>query len=305
MKFGMRRPESALLKNARRRSQAWVLAEKSTDKHILWAELKKIRAGFAAARKRNSSKAGEQALPDFVRRTLEQGRVLFQSALLGIEDAIRPEERLQQITIEDGELSPRVYVATKNYLDAVEMDFQEESCRAYLQEVEKAGIFEMGEIWLLSPMLQLHLLSEVSLLVQKPNEELPSDSGQRIEGLFGALIRVQKASWKDTFQSLSVTEAILCEDPVGAYAKMDFRNCGSYRDAVEELSRYSSKTEDEIAQVAISMAQAGLARFPAGSRLAQRHGHVGYYLVDKGRVYLEKEIGYRAPRYGICAGRSA
>jgi cyclic beta-1,2-glucan synthetase len=285
--------DSALLENARRHSQAWVLAEKSTDKRVLWTELKKIRVRFAAARKRTSSRAGEQALPDFVRRPLEQGRVLFQSALMGIEDAIRPEEQLQQITGDGGQLLPRAYVAAKDYLDAVQMDFQENSCLAYLQTVEKAGIFEMGEIWLLSSMLQLHILAEVSQIVQRPNGELPADSGERIEQLAAILVRVQKASWKTTFQSLSVTEAILCEDPVGAYAKMDFRNCGSYRDAVEELSKYSGKTEDGVARIAVSMARAGFARFPAGSRLAQRHGHVGYYLVDKGRVYLEKEIGYR------------
>ena len=190
-------------------------------------------------------------------------------------------------------VTPASLRGRRDYLDAVQMDFQENSCLAYLQTVEKTGIFEMGEIWLLSSMLQLHILAEVSRIVQKPNAELPADSGERIEKLAATLVRVQKASWKATFQSLSVTEAILCEDPVGAYAKMDFRNCGSYRDAVEELSKYSGKTEDEVARIAVNMARAGLARFPAGSRLAQRHGHVGYYLVDKGRVYLEKEIGYR------------
>jgi len=285
--------DRALLEHARKTSEAWKLTGKSADKSRLREELKRIRSVLANTGTRDAGDPLKREMLEILGRQLRQGRLLLQSALMSVEDSLHTTEKWPQIDVEGGETLPRSYVAVKSYLQAVNMEFDEASLRSYLQIVQRSGIFEQKEIWLLSPMLQLNLLREVSEAVQKAKTVSPGDASRQVESLFAALVRAQKASWKDTFQLLSVTEAVLREDPAEVYGQMDFRSCDSYREAVQELSRFSNKPEEEIAEIAVKMARAGLSRFPAGSRRAQRHGHVGYYLVDKGRVYLEKEIEYQ------------
>src|SRR5450432_1080368 len=282
-----------LMEDARQHSQDWKLAGKSADRRDLNAELKKLKKVIAGSGRKVGADDPQHSSIDPVRRRLEQGRLLLRSAIMGVEDALRTEKQWTQVSIEGDETFPRAYMVAKYYLDASRMEFQEESLRAYMQEVQRAGTLEIDEIWLMSPMLQLNLLQRIRETVEKSNEKPVDDASAQLEKLSATLVRVQKASWKNIFQALSVTEAILREDPAGAYERMDFRSCDSYRAAVQELSRFCHRSEDEIARIAVKMARAGLSRFPAGSRRSLRHGHVGYYLVDKGRVYLEKEIEYR------------
>src|SRR5690606_39499520 len=48
-----------------------------------------------------------------------------------------------------------------------------------------------------------------------------------------------------------------------------------------------ARTEVEVARLAVALASEHTAD--------ARQGHVGFYLVDRGRARLEGEIGYRAP----------
>ena len=118
-------------------------------------------------------------------------------------------------------------------------------------------------------------------------------TGKRVDRILKAIDRVRKASWKSTFQFLSRADAILRKDPSGAYPQMDFRSCNYYREAVQQLSQFSERSEEEVAELAVRLGATALAKFPPGSRQSLRHGHVGYYLVDKGRRILEREIDYR------------
>jgi len=287
--------ESALdlTEDARRRSEAWKLAEKSADKGKLRNEIKNIKKILACAGNKAGSGDEQRTLSDSARGQLEQGRLLVQGAILNVEDALRTKDRWPQVLVDGDETAPRAYLAAKCYLDATRTEFQEGSLHDYVQVAQQAGHFEMRELWLLGPMLQMNLLRELSETVERKSDEPQSQLSGRIDKLLAALHRVQRAAWKDIFRSLSLTEAVLCKDPADVYGKMDFRSCDGYREAVQELSRFSNKSEDEIAEIAVKMAQAELSRFPVGSRRAQRHGHVGYYLIEKGRVYLEKEIEYR------------
>jgi cyclic beta-1,2-glucan synthetase len=94
--------------------------------------------------------------------------------------------------------------------------------------------------------------------------------------------------WPLFFDRVSVVERVLAQDPVGAYAEMDFPTRDRYRRSVEQLSRRSKATELAVAERAIALAYEAQDREPDHDR---RH-HVGYYLISRGRIRLEHDLGY-------------
>ncbi len=113
-----------------------------------------------------------------------------------------------------------------------------------------------------------------------------------VANCFVSLRLLSSTDWKDFFENTSRVEKILRDDPAGIYAGMDFdtRNC--YRSAVEELSRHSAFSEEQVARAAITFA-AGLDGQASG-----RKGHVGYYLLEAGRTTLEASLHYQ-PEAGV------
>ncbi len=235
----------------------------------------------------------DQLYPDYVFAYLESGRMLLQSAAKDVREAIQDKVPSTQVSTPEQEKCLRSYVAAKSYLSTVQFDFQEDSLCSYMSAAQEAGNFAIGEIWMLNPMLQLSLLLRLGEAVQGSQEQNGDQNSGSIGRLFSALDRVRKAAWKKIFRGLSATDLALCGDPIDAYRHMEFRSCDHYRDAVQQLSRFSDSSEEEVAELAVKMARSGMTRFPAGTRQAQRYGHIGYYLVDKGRAYLEKDIHYR------------
>ncbi|MFY9823995.1 MAG: cyclic beta 1-2 glucan synthetase, partial [Thermoanaerobaculia bacterium] len=96
------------------------------------------------------------------------------------------------------------------------------------------------------------------------------------------------ADWQAFFEQVSQVEQELRRDPAGVYARMDFATRDRYRREVEGLARGSGQTEAAVARVAVGLAQ------EAGEG-AVRTGHVGFYLLDRGRPLLERRLGFRPP----------
>jgi cyclic beta-1,2-glucan synthetase len=96
--------------------------------------------------------------------------------------------------------------------------------------------------------------------------------------------------WKEFFESVSLVDPILSEDPAGAYAAMDFTTRDRYRHVVEKIARRTKSPEQDIARRAIELTQ----RSHSPDSSDHRRDHVGYYLIDRGRVELESQVRYRA-----------
>ncbi len=282
-----------LLEQARHEARVWAVDGKSAGNRALKAELKKTMDLLRQIRKDAASGGGASAQSKSVWQVLATGRLLLQSACLDVQESLDSGEPLPQVTRHEGLSFARSYVAAKSYLAAVQNDFEEGTFRVYLRTVQESGAFEMAELWQLSPMLQLDLLIQLRESLELSRENKLASTEEKVGKILANIDHIRKASWKKTFQILSVTDGILCGDPAAAYPHMDFRSCNSYRMAVEQLARYSDKPEEEVARIAIGLSTAALPKFPALSRQALRHSHVGYYLVDKGRVLLEREIAYR------------
>jgi cyclic beta-1,2-glucan synthetase len=100
--------------------------------------------------------------------------------------------------------------------------------------------------------------------------------------------------WHEFFESICLVDEVLREGTV--YAEMDFSTRDYYRHAIEELSRGTAYTEIEIANRALQRAkQAHAKHFGDGAGRLNQTDDPGYYLISKGRVEFERELGYRAP----------
>ncbi len=87
-------------------------------------------------------------------------------------------------------------------------------------------------------------------------------------------------TWPEFFQSISWAESELAADPAGVYARLDFETGDRCRSAVEEIARWSKRSEQEIIDQALALAKA------AEGEVGR---HVGYYLIDAGRPALERQ----------------
>ena len=105
-----------------------------------------------------------------------------------------------------------------------------------------------------------------------------------------SLRAVARMDWKAFVETQSRLEAVLRGDPSGFYARMTFATRDRYRHAVERIAKRTRRAEEAVARRAVELAAA------AGTEPRRdRHGHVGYYLIDEGLEQLERATGYTAP----------
>ncbi|HEY7545291.1 MAG TPA: hypothetical protein VID27_10430, partial [Blastocatellia bacterium] len=97
--------------------------------------------------------------------------------------------------------------------------------------------------------------------------------------------------WRHFFESVSLIDPILAQDPTVSYLLMDFETRDRYRHVIEKIARRTKSSEQEVAECAVRLAQESKESAPDD----QRRAHVGYYLIDRGRAELERQTHYRAP----------
>ncbi|HSJ09597.1 MAG TPA: hypothetical protein VK928_06765, partial [Longimicrobiales bacterium] len=113
-----------------------------------------------------------------------------------------------------------------------------------------------------------------------------------------SLRTIAQLDWRSFVERQSAMEAILLTDPADCHARMAFATRDHYRHIVDHIARRTARAEEDVARLAITLAQDA----------AQEHGpqsvrsHVGYYLVDEGRRQLEELTDYR-PRLREAAHR--
>jgi cellobiose phosphorylase len=131
-----------------------------------------------------------------------------------------------------------------------------------------------------------HRLSEqgqtVERLVQSEGQSQAADQVS-IGNSISSLRLLSSIDWKQFVETQSVVESTLRDDPAGVYAKMDFGTRDTYRHEVESIAKRSRLSERDVALQAIQ-----LAKDHAGGDDGDRAGHVGYYLIGRGRFALQR-----------------
>ncbi len=135
--------------------------------------------------------------------------------------------------------------------------------------------------WIEQQLSESFLTIEQS--VQSENQKQAADR-LSISNSIGSLRFLSAIDWREFIEAMSAVEQTLREDPCGGYGKMDFSTRDRYRHAVEKIAKSSRLSESEVAHAAIRLAREGAERKDSDERTA----HVGFYLIDKGRVQLER-----------------
>ncbi|QGZ43161.1 cyclic beta 1-2 glucan synthetase [Pseudoduganella flava] len=147
-----------------------------------------------------------------------------------------------------------------------------------------------------SPALTLALtwvtyrLADVGQTIE---QQIQAEIGQQaaeqvsIANTIGSLRFLGTMDWQEFVETMSTVERVLRADPAGVYGAMDFATRDQYRHVVERIARGSKLTEEEVARQALELARTH------GTSDDPRHGHVGFYLVDRGVLLLEKKVALR------------
>nr|WP_137678680.1 glucoamylase family protein [Parerythrobacter lutipelagi] len=193
---------------------------------------------------------------------------------------------------------PRIHAVAIAYLRVSHMQVSTASLATFVEAYQDHFPLNIAEIWALPTMLRVACIEQlmtslVSLLPNLPDlpfqpndacqETLSLDATERTARSISNLASVAAIPWDDFFDRVSLVEAILARDPTQHYAHMDFETRDRYRDAVEQLAQASSRDEIEIAEMVVQRARL--------SHDDRAESHVGYWLIDRGRAELERELG--------------
>ncbi|MGA8531021.1 MAG: glucoamylase family protein [Acidobacteriaceae bacterium] len=235
---------------------------------------------------------------------------LIRSALAELRTVRRKLRRLPFAVTDDHQAEPRTATVANVYLAAAGSVWNADALRIYLAELQKPEALLLEELWVLPVMLRFRLLE---LILEQAADRLkalsfengtPVFQGEAGDPAFAQLLttRIQSlreiafVDWFFVMEPLVIFDAVLREDPAGAYPKMDFDSREVYRKQVARIARYADCSETEVARAAIDMAKAAQQQAIADPRIYLRRSHVGYYLVDKGFEDLKGQIGYH-PRF--------
>ena len=270
------------------RCRALETASRETEERII-----------SAARAIRKTSATQELAPDarwFVENTRLMRAALAESR--GWLDACR---ELPQVIVHERETMPRAYLAATVFLRATSYVFDETAFEDFFVAAQESSALETGELWALQSMIELGLLEEIARTAAgltgagKPKAEAPGADRRTpavpMARLITSLREVADADWKELVERLSLTEKVLLEDPAGCYGRMDFESRNRYREAIQELARYSNSSGLAVAKEAIALARQTKTEWYSDPRLAERRSHVGYYLVDRGRSLLEHRLG--------------
>ncbi|HEX5426473.1 MAG TPA: glucoamylase family protein [Candidatus Acidoferrales bacterium] len=111
-----------------------------------------------------------------------------------------------------------------------------------------------------------------------------------VRNIITSMQLISALDWHDFFESVSLVDRILSEN--SNFCELTFATRDSYRHAVEDLSRHSSNSETDIARAVAKRIEA--ARRESDDGPNEIRADPGYYLVSRGRLRFEHEVGYQA-----------
>jgi cyclic beta-1,2-glucan synthetase len=163
--------------------------------------------------------------------------------------------------------------------------FVAEFCQRLAQQ---SPVMHLARSWLEQRLLEHGLTIE-----QRVHQEGQQQAADQVSvsHSIASLRGLSALDWKKFVEDQSVVEALLRTDPGGIYAAMDFATRDRYRHAVEMFAEHGHRTEADVAREAIALTDEASRQKGANDRTA----HVGFYLVDAGRLQLGARVGVRWP----------
>jgi hypothetical protein len=189
------------------------------------------------------------------------------------------------------DILPRVLAIAEAFLSEADLDFSKEQFTAFCLAFEEHSPLKFHEVGGLVPALKLIILEKIAEFGTAVLKTSPAPTNRVIPYIL-IFRKITQTSWKEELQSLLPFDAILREDPAGAFASMDAESQNLYRESVAQFAARSEQTEVEVAREALALARRAKARRYPDPRIAVRETHIGYYLVAEGAADLRRNIGY-------------
>lgn len=222
---------------------------------------------------------------------LGASRRLLRSALGAVADRARDIAMLPRVA-EDNQDEPRAAKVASAYLSAAKGSFSGTDFSAFVREVQRYEPLTIGELWSLAAFLRYALLECVLDEALDLLRTRKSGSVAALLDHIKSLRAVANTDWESLIEPLIAFDALLRQDPAGAYARMDFESREMYRQRVALVARRSDCTEMQVARIALDLARAGASSAASDPRILERRMHVGYYLVDRGFELLARRTGF-------------
>ena len=104
------------------------------------------------------------------------------------------------------------------------------------------------------------------------------------------LKNISRVNFLEIFESINGVEDILKQDPAQQYDKMDVDTKTYYRNKIQEISKKTKISEIYIAKKCLELSKKAKEKLETNDISDERKTHIGYYLIDKGRNELAKEL---------------
>jgi len=223
-------------------------------------------------------------------RWLRDNMTMLWAEVWNTRSAFKLLRDLPHVRTPNGLTIPRCAAVSEAYLHAVHCSFAEASFSEYLSAFQKHTVLKFQELWSVIPSMELVLLEQVAVRARKfLDNSTPSSVGICVR----SLREINELQWKDVLDPQIAFDSILRQDPAGAYPRMDYDSRSLYRERVVKLAARSDSTEMEVAFEAVALARHSSERKQEDQRVANRHAHVGYYLMAEGLPQLQSRIRFR------------
>jgi cyclic beta-1,2-glucan synthetase len=140
--------------------------------------------------------------------------------------------------------------------------------------------------WLTHRLAECGLTVEQQIQVEIQQQAIEQVS---ISNSIGSLRILSTMDWQKFVETISAVEQTLRRDPAAIYDKMDFATRDQYRHVIERIARHCCYSEEQVAEHALQLAQTERADSAPGQ------DHVGFYLIGRGVLALEKQLCTRLP----------
>ncbi|HSO75227.1 MAG TPA: carbohydrate-binding protein, partial [Blastocatellia bacterium] len=163
--------------------------------------------------------------------------------------------------------------------------------RAFVVQLTQRLRDQDPEVWPALDWLEKRLARQGVTTEQVVHQEHQSQASAQatVGNIITSMRLLSTLDWKVFFESVSLVDPILADDPAGAYASMDFATRDRYRHVIEKLARRTKASELEIARHAVQLAAKARQAAPDDPHRT----HVGYFLIDRGRPEMERDVGFR------------
>jgi cyclic beta-1,2-glucan synthetase len=251
-------------------------------------------------------------------------------ALREVQQDLPPYYERQLPRLQSGR--PRIYDLSAEIIQTENALLDLGRVERFVEAYQEVLPLTMGELWALPTMLRLGILesllasvirlpgiaeeaiTEIAPILKFPDQ---LDDQLMIENSIRSLRALAVYDWKRFFETLSLVDFTLRQDPARLYEGMDFETRDRYRKAVEEIANYGQGDELAVARSAVSLAHAGVGQLTLHPALinqespdpdrhkdlkdqpegwdgfrSQPDAHIGYYLLGQGRPALELAAGY-------------